>query len=107
MGSGYSKMLQMIQIDESEKKMNPNHMTKTEFFSGIDMSEFSAKKTNTINSMNKTLQKSLPKLKRKKMKKKFNTTDTENNNINANDDSDDGEDDPKITKIFRVNKEQH
>ena len=107
MGNGYSKMLQMIQIDESEKKMNPNHMTKTEFFSGIDMSEFSAKKTNTINSMNKTLQKSLPKLKRKKMKKKFNTTDTENNNINANDDSDDGEDDPKITKIFRVNKEQH
>ena len=107
MGDGYSKMLQMIQIDENEKKMNSNHMTKTEFFSGLDMSDFSGKKTNTINSMNKTLQKSLPKLKRKKMKKKFNTTDTENNNVNANDDSDDGEDDPKITKIFRVNKEQH
>ena len=82
-------------------------MTKTEFFSGLDMSDFSGKKTNTISGMNKTLQKSLPKLKRKKMKKKVNTTDTENNNANANDESDDGEDDPKITKIFRLNKEQH
>ena len=107
MGNGYSKMLQMIQIDENEKKMNPNNMTKTEFFSGLDMSDFSGKKTNTISGMNKTLQKSLPKLKRKKMKKKVNTTDTENNNANANDESDDGEDDPKITKIFRLNKEQH
>ena len=107
MGNGYSKMLQMIQIDENEKKMNTNNMTKTEFFSGLDMSDFSGKKTNTISGMNKTLQKSLPKLKRKKMKKKVNTTDTENNNANANDESDDGEDDPKITKIFRLNKEQH
>ena len=107
MGSGYSKMLQMIQIDENEKKMNSNRMTKTELFSGLDMPDFSGKKNNTINSMNKTLQKSLPKLKRKKVKKKINTTDTENNNININDESDDGEDDPKITKIFRVNKEQH
>ena len=107
MGSGYSKMLQMIQIDENEKKMNSNRMTKTELFSGLDMPDFSGKKNNTISSMNKTLQKSLPKLKRKKVKKKINTTDTENNNININDESDDGEDDPKITKIFRVNKEQH
>ena len=107
MGSGYSKMLQMIQIDENEKKMNSNRMTKTELFSGLDMPDFSGKKNNTISSMNKTLQKSLPKLKRKKVKKKINTTDTENNNININDESDDGEFDPKITKIFRVNKEQH
>ena len=107
MGSGYSKMLQMIQIDENEKKINSNRMTKTELFSGLDMPDFSGKKNNTISSMNKTLQKSLPKLKRKKVKKKINTTDTENNNININDESDDGEDDPKITKIFRVNKEQH
>ena len=70
MGSGYSKMLQMIQIDENEKKMNSNRMTKTELFSGLDMPDFSGKKNNTISSMNKTLQKSLPKLKRKKVKKK-------------------------------------
>ena len=107
MGSGYSKMLQMIQIDENEKKMNSNRMTKTELFSGLDMPDFSTKKMKTISGMNKTTQKSLPKLKRKKVKKKINTTDTENNNININDESDDGEDDPKITKIFRVNKEQH
>ena len=60
-----------------------------------------------INGMNKTTQKSLPKLRRKKVKKKVNTTDSENNNVNLNDDSDEGDEDPKITKIFRLNKEQH
>ena len=109
MGNGYSKMLQMIQVDENEKKKEGNNinMTKTEYLNGFDTSDFSQKKMKTISSMNKTVQKSLPKLKRKKMKKKVNTTDTESNNINLNDDSDDGDEDPKITKIFRINKEQH
>ena len=108
MGNGYSKMLQMIQVDENEKKKDGNNinMTKTEYLSGFDISD-SQKKMKTISSMNKTTQKSLPKLKKKKIKKKVNTTDSENNNINLNDDSDDGDDDPKNTKIFRLNKEQH
>ena len=108
MGNGYSKMLQMIQVDENEKKINnPNNMTRTEFFSGLDMSDISSKKMNTLSGMNKTKQKSLPKLKRKKMKKKVNNTESDNNNININDDSDEGDEEPKITKIFRLNKEQH
>ena len=109
MGNGYSKMLQMIQVDENEKKKeqgnNINNMTKTEYFNGFDVDDFSQKKMKTISSMNKTMQKSLPKLKRKKMKKKINNTDTDNNNINLNDESDDPEEDPKITKIFRINKD--
>jgi hypothetical protein len=80
-------------------------MTKTEYFNGFDVDDFSQKKMKTISSMNKTMQKSLPKLKRKKMKKKINNTDTDNNNINLNDESDDPEEDPKITKIFRINKD--
>ena len=108
MGNGYSKMLQMIQVDENEKKMNnQNNMTRTEFFSGLDMSEISGKKMNTLSGVNKKTQKSLPKLKRKKMKKKVNNTDSDNNNINVNDDSDEVDEEPKITKIFRLNKEQH
>ena len=53
MGNGYSKMLQMIQVDENEKKINQNNnninaMTRTEYLSGLDMSDFSGRKTNTI-----------------------------------------------------------
>ena len=111
MGNGYSKMLQMIQLDENEKKKDQKNtninMTKTEYLNGFDISDFTQKKMKTISGMNKTTQKSLPKLKRKKMKKKVNNTDSDNNNINLNDDSDDGDEDPKITKIFRLNKEQN
>ena len=111
MGNGYSKMLQMIQVDENEKKINQNNnninaMTRTEYLSGLDMSDFSGRKTNTISGMNKTTQKSLPKLKRKKMKKKVNATDSDVNNANLNEESDYGDDDPKITKIFRINKDK-
>ena len=106
MGNGYSKMLQMIQVDENDKKKEGNvNMTKTEYLN--DFTDFPSKKMKTINGMNKTTQKSLPKLRRKKVKKKVNTTDSENNNVNLNDDSDEGDEDPKITKIFRLNKEQH
>ncbi len=56
MGNGFSKMLQMIQVDENDKKSafqtynemnelikNKNNLTKTEFFngSGFDVSELS------------------------------------------------------------------
>ena len=104
MGNGYSKMLQMIQVDENEKKNignNNANFTKTDY----DFSDFSTKKMKTISGMNKTTQKSLPKLKRKKMKPKVSTDS--DNNINLNDESEDGDEDPKITKIFRLSKEPH
>lgn len=126
MGHGFSKMLQMIQVDENDKKsafqtyhndiMKNKNNTKTDFLSasGFDVSDLSPyNKTiknlnnNTIN-MNKTTQKSLPKLnKHKLMKKNANLTTFQDQNLNMNDDSDENEDEPKITKIFRVNKDQH
>ena len=118
MGDGYSKMLQMIQIDENDKKNvnNENNefsktktLNKAEYLNTLDISDFSGKKINTI--MNRTTQKSLPKIKKNRLKKKANTAgDSENNNklMNMNnEDSDDNEDEPKITKIFKKNKEQH
>jgi len=126
MGHGFSKMLQMIQVDENDKKsafqtyhndvMKNKNNTKTDFLSasGFEVSDLSPhNKTiknlnnNTIN-MNKTTQKSLPKLnKHKLMKKNANLTTFQDQNLNMNDDSDENEDEPKITKIFRVNKDQH
>ena len=131
MGNGFSKMLQMIQVDENDKKSafqtynemnelskNKNtSLTKTEFFSGsgIDVSELSPQTKNlkslnnrTVNNMNKTTQKSLPKLKKHKIKRKnINMTGDSEPNMNMNEDSEDNEEEPKITKIFRVNKDQH
>ena len=130
MGNGFSKMLQMIQVDENDKKSafqtynemneiskNKNNLTKTEFFSGsnFDDSELSPQIKNlkhlnnrTVSNMNKTTQKSLPKLKKHKIKRKnINMTGDSEPNINMNNDSEDNEEEPKITKIFRVNKDQH
>ena len=43
MGNGYSKMLQMIQVDENDKKKEGNvNMTKTEYLN--DFTDFSTKK---------------------------------------------------------------
>ena len=126
MGHGFSKMLQMIQVDENDKKsafqtyhndaLKNKNNTKTDFLSasGFEVSELSPhNKTiknlnnNTVN-MNKTTQKSLPKLnKHKLMKKNANLTTFQDQNLNMNDESDENEDEPKITKIFRVNKDQH
>jgi hypothetical protein len=126
MGHGFSKMLQMIQVDENDKKsafqtyhndaQKNKNSTKTDFLSasGFDVSELSPhNKTiknlnnNTVN-MNKTTQKSLPKLnKHKLMKKNANLTTFQEQNLNMNDESDENEDEPKITKIFRVTKDQH
>ena len=130
MGNGFSKMLQMIQVDENDKKSafqtynemneiskNKNNLTKTDFFSGsgFDVSELSSQAKNlknlnnrTISNMNKTTQKSLPKLKKHKINRKnINLPGDSEPNINLNNDSEDNEEEPKITKIFRVNKDQH
>ena len=129
MGNGYSKMLQMIQIDENEKKSafqtynemnelskNKKSLTKTDYFngSGFEASELSPQLKNrnlnsqTVSNMNKTTQKSLPKLKKHKLNKKhINITGDSEQNLVMNEDFVDNEEEPKITKIFRVNKEQH
>ena len=126
MGHGFSKMLQMIQVDENDKKsafqtyhndvLKNKNNNKTDFLSasGFDAPDLSPhNKTiknlnnNTVN-INKTTQKSLPKLNRHKlMKKNANLTSFQDQNLNINDESDENEDEPKITKIFRVAKDQH
>ena len=130
MGNGFSKMLQLIQVDENDKKSafqtynemnetakNKNSLTKTEFFSGsgFDISELSPQVKNrknlsnaTLNNINRAIQKSLPKLKKHKLKRKnINMTGDSEQNPNMGEDSEDNEEEPKITKIFRVNKDQH
>ena len=130
MGNGFSKMLQMIQVDENDKKSafqnynemneiskNKNSLTKTVFVSGsgFEVSEMSPQPKNmknlnnrTVSNLNKTTQKSLPKLKKHKIKRKnINMTGDSEPNMNMNEDSEDNEEEPKITKIFRVNKDQH
>ena len=130
MGNGFSKILQLIQVDENDKKSafqtynemneiskNKNSLTKTEFFSGsgFDVSELSPQpkglkslNNRTVSNMNKTTQKSLPKLKKHKIKRKnINMTGDSEQNMNLNEESEDNEEEPKITKIFRVNKDQH
>ena len=123
MGNGFSKMLQLIQVEENDKKSafrTYNEMNelakKNDFFSGsADTSELSPQTRNlknqnskTLSNLNKTTQKSLPKLKKHKIKRKnINMTGDADANININGDSEDNEEEPKITKIFRVNKDQH
>ena len=114
MGNGFSKMLQMIQVDENDKKSafqtynemnelakNKNNLTKTEFYSGsgFDVSELSPQTKNmkslsnaTLNNMNRTTQKSLPKLKKHKLKRKnINMTADSEQNIIMNEESEDNE----------------
>ena len=128
MGHGFSKMLQMIQVDENDKKsafqtynemndlIKKKNNTKTDFFSasGIDVSEMSPYSKNLKNfnnltvNMNRTAQRSLPKLKKNVLKKKnVNLTSDQEQNMNINDDSDENEYEPKITKIIRVTKDPH
>ena len=130
MGNGFSKMLQMIQVDENDKKSafqtynemneiskNKNNLTKTDFFNGreFDISELppQTKKlknlySRTVKNMNRTTQKSLPKLKKNRIKRKnINMTGDSELNLNMNEDSEDIEEEPKITKIFKRNKDQH
>ena len=107
-GQGYSKLLQNLQLDENDKKKeqikNIINFNKTEYSNG-----FGLKKINTLNDMKKTIQQNLPRLKDKdkEIMKKVNSTFSENNNIKIKLDLDDGNEKPIITKIFRVNKEQH
>ena len=110
-GQGYSKMLQNLQLDENDKKKeqikNILNFNQTEYSSG-----FGLKKIKTFNDMKKTIQQNLPKLKDKDNKdkqimKKVNSTFSENNNIRIELDLDNRNEKPIITKIYKVNKEQH
>ncbi len=130
LGNGYSKMLQMLNIEENEKKnltsigvnMNinfkdePNNLKK---FTKNENSDMNAEVNYTVNNFNKTMgnfmkspQKNLPIIKKKIMTK--NKSEVNNDELNKNfrintDDKDFEIDDeqvqiptsPKITKIIK------
>ena len=98
LGNGFSKMLQMINVDENDKKIiNDENMMYTE-----------------INKEDggKTIDKGLPKIKNGfNQTKSYFHTNTNINNLNfdegdKNKKSKKDKDEPKITKIYRMNKDK-
>ena len=98
LGNGFSKMLQMINVDENDKKIiNDENMMYTE-----------------INKEDggKTIDKGLPKIKNGfNQTKSYFHTNTNINNLNFGEDdknkkSKKDKDEPKITKIYRMNKDK-
>ena len=108
-GQGYSKMLQELQFDENDKKreiINNNiiNMNKTEYSLNLG---FNGKKLKINNDIKRNIQQNLPKLKEKQSLKKANSTLNENTDLYLKTENNAKDDEPIITKIFRVNKEQH
>ena len=98
LGNGFSKMLQMINVDENDKKIiNDENMMYTE-----------------VNKEDggKTIDKGLPKIKNGfNQTKSYFHTNTNINNLNfdegdKNKKSKKDKDEPKITKIYRMNKDK-
>ena len=110
LGNGFSKMLQMIQIDENEKKNINGYQTYTDFNDVIKQINSPLKTEGNINDNQGTkIKMGLPKIKEKK-KIKESTENNNNempkvNNLIRHEDSEDEINQPKITKIYRINKE--
>ena len=89
MGNGFSKMLQMIQIDENEKLMANNYATTQNFYNN--------------SGRNQNVNENLPKINQHN-----NNQTSDNNNNNQNNNiaitEDDDENQPKIMKIYKKNK---
>ena len=98
LGNGFSKMLQMINVDENDKKIiNDENMMYTEI---------------NKEDSGKTIDKGLPKIKNGfNQTKSYFHTNTNINNLNfdegdKNKKSKKDKDEPKITKIYRMNKDK-
>ena len=108
LGNGFSKMLQMIQVDENEKKSINGYQTYTDFNDIIKQINTPLKSEGNEN-IQKTKER-LPKIKeKKKIKEPIEITDNNEmpkvNNLIGKDDSEDEINGPKITKIYRINKD--
>ena len=110
LGNGYSKMLQMIQIDENEKKNINGYQTYTDFNDVIKQINSPLKTEGNINdNQGQKIKIGLPKIKEKKKGKESVDNNNEMpklNNLTRREDSEDEINQPKITKIYRVNKER-
>ena len=111
LGNGYSKMLQMIQIDENEKKNINGYQTYTDFNDVIKQINNPLKSEgNNDASSQKAKGLGLPKIKDKK-KARISSENTSNNNLikinnlNINGEESEEENQPKITKIYRMSKD--
>lgn len=112
LGNGYSKMLQIIQIDENEKKNINGFQTFTDFHDIVKKinNPLKSEGNNNIDNFGqKSNKNSLPKIKEKKK----NRESTDNikkddlikiNNLNE-EESEEEANQPKITKIYRLAKE--
>jgi hypothetical protein len=112
LGNGYSKMLQMIQIDENEKKNINGYQTYTDFNDVIKQINNPLKNegnNDLLSSRAKGL--GLPKIKdKKKVKQSSENINNDDlvkiNNLNSNgEESEEEGNQPKITKIYRMTKE--
>ena len=107
LGNGFSKMLQMIQVDENDKKNVATSMPDNEGVEGSSIPKDDCGKTA------ENIKKSLPKIKTNmNQTRSYFHTVSNINNINPDEDnnnkkSKDTEEltQPKITKIYRLNKE--
>ena len=113
LGNGFSKMLQMIQIDENEKKGINGYSTYTDFNDVIKQIN-SPLKTERNERHEQKIKIGLPKIKEKKANREstenINNNNeipkgNNNNNFLEQEDSEDEINQPKITKIYRINKE--
>ena len=112
LGNGFSKMLQMIQIDENEKKNVNGYQTYSDFNDVIKQINSPLKTEGNINeNQGQKIKIGLPKIKEKKKIKESSDNNSDNtekpkvNNLIGKDDSEDDMNQPKITKIYRINKD--
>ena len=112
LGNGFSKMLQMIQIDENEKKNINGYQTYTDFNDVIKQINNPLKSEGNINENQGQKQKiGLPKIKeRKKVRESEDIANNSemakfNNNLIGKEELEDEINQPKITKIYRMNKD--
>ena len=103
LGNGFSKMLQLVQLDENDKKGG-----------SVNQNEYNTQYTDiNRDELNRNNDKGLPRIKHGfNQTKSYFYTNTNINNINPDDDDNNNKkqnkkekEEPKITKIYRVNKD--
>ena len=109
LGNGFSKMLQMIQIDENDKKNVATSMPSNE---GVESNNYA--KDDNFGKTAENMKKGLPKIKTNmnQTRSYFHTVSNinninpeEDNNKKLNNKEEEQNNQPKITKIYRMNKE--
>ena len=115
LGNGFSKMLQMIQIDENEKKSMTGYQTYTDFNDVIKQIHSPLKTDGNISENRgqkmKGIGLGLPKIKKKGKDSRDNMNNNNNNempkvtNLERDEESEEEINRPKITKIYRMNKD--